>query len=249
MENHNDYHFSFFRPTTDNSRRNRNLIVQFFLIWAVSIFGFQILLRVLQKPTPEPAYAVYQQYWDRIGQEDPDPEALRQLSHVALSVLGKIDIKPEYRDALDRGLSWMVWRTADSLQQMELATKVTEFEAITASADNILDAGYIASKEGVISLLRDILLLHPEDVRAGIAPLEIHSAYFDAFDEGARASFSAAMDLYLIHNQSILTDFRFLGFPFHYFYSAVFLLVLFVGLCLLYCIRTDVFHRKYNIID
>ena len=47
------------------------------------------------------------------------------------------------------------------------------------------------------------------------------------------------MPKYLIHNQSVLTDTIFLGFPFHYFYTAVFLLILFVGLCLFYCIATD----------
>ena len=57
------------------------------------------------------------------------------------------------------------------------------------------------------------------------------------------------MGLYLIHNRSVLTDTKFLGFPFHYFYTAVFLLILFVGLCWLYCIRTDMFHKKYGIED
>jgi hypothetical protein len=42
------------------------------------------------------------------------------------------------------------------------------------------------------------------------------------------------MQLYLTHNQSVLTDTKFLGFPFHYFYTAVFLLVLFVVLCIVY---------------
>ena len=42
------------------------------------------------------------------------------------------------------------------------------------------------------------------------------------------------MKLYLTHNQSVLTDTLFLGFPFHYFYTAIFLLILFIGLCILY---------------
>ncbi|RKX20065.1 MAG: hypothetical protein DRP35_06675 [Candidatus Zixiibacteriota bacterium] len=40
---------------------------------------------------------------------------------------------------------------------------------------------------------------------------------------------------------------RFLGFPFHYFYTAVFLLVLFVGLCWIFCFQTDRIYKKLGI--
>jgi putative solute:sodium symporter small subunit len=55
------------------------------------------------------------------------------------------------------------------------------------------------------------------------------------------------MTKYATHNQSVLTDFAFLGFPFHYFYSGVFLLILFVFLCWLYCIRLERLQKKYSI--
>ncbi|HRY98653.1 MAG TPA: DUF4212 domain-containing protein [Bacteroidales bacterium] len=249
MEHHNDYHFSFFRPTTPNARRNRNIIVQFFLIWAVSIFGFQILLKVLEKPTPEASYFVYKEYWAETEKDKPDTGALRALGHTVLSVLGKMDIQPEYRDALDNGLSWITWSIADSTQREVLMEKVREFEAITAATDNIMAPSYLAKKEEVASLLAIILKLGPQDIRRDISPLSIHSYDFEEFGQEPREKLTQAMDLYLIHNQSILTDFSFLGFPFHYFYTAVFLLILFVGLCLLYCIRTDMFHRKYGIAD
>lgn len=55
------------------------------------------------------------------------------------------------------------------------------------------------------------------------------------------------MDTYLIHNRSFLTDTKFLGFPFHYFYTAVFLMVLFVALCALYCVVADKMMVKHGI--
>jgi putative solute:sodium symporter small subunit len=55
------------------------------------------------------------------------------------------------------------------------------------------------------------------------------------------------MQLYLVHNRSVLTDARFLGFPFHYWYTAQFLLILFVGLCIIYASFIDRLHKKYNI--
>jgi len=91
--------------------------------------------------------------------------------------------------------------------------------------------------------------LEPHDVRVKIAPLEVKSSLLETFDAGNRDVFVEAMGLYLFHNRSVLTDSKFLGFPFHYFYTAVFLLMLFVGLCLLYCLRTDLFNKKYGIED
>ena len=57
------------------------------------------------------------------------------------------------------------------------------------------------------------------------------------------------MSLYLTHNQSALTDFRFMGFPFHYWYTAEFLLILFVMLCLIYCVLIAKINKKYKIED
>ncbi|MCP3931453.1 MAG: DUF4212 domain-containing protein [Bacteroidetes bacterium] len=54
------------------------------------------------------------------------------------------------------------------------------------------------------------------------------------------------MSKFLIHNQSVLTDTKFLGFPFHYFYSAVFLLALFVIICLVYCKAIDKVMKKHE---
>jgi len=59
----------------------------------------------------------------------------------------------------------------------------------------------------------------------------------------------AIMSLYLTHNQSVLTDTQFLGFPFHYFYTSVFLLVLFVALCWVYCFIIDRMHSKMGTYD
>ncbi len=91
------------------------------------------------------------------------------------------------------------------------------------------------------------MVYHPYDIRVKIAPLEVHSSLLESFNDENRKVFMEAMDLYLVHNQSVLTDTNFLGFPFHYFYTAVFLLILFVGLCWLYCVRTDMFNKKYGI--
>ncbi len=245
----NDYHFSFFKPTSDSARRNRNMVVQLVLIWAVAIFGFQILLKILEKPTLEPAYIVYETYWDDIQAGSMDITSLQNVSQSALSVLGKIAIGPDHRLALDNAISWMAYNIADSTQKQRLIASLKEFEDIASVTGHITDDAYVGKKEQLIPVLREIFNLHPDDVRGEIAPLEVKSSLMESFDADNRKTFEEAMDLYLIHNRSVLTDTRFLGFPFHYFYTAVFLLILFVGLTWLYCVRTDMFNKKYGIVD
>ena len=94
-----------------------------------------------------------------------------------------------------------------------------------------------------------VLDLDELDVRRRILPFELIAEPPESLTEADKELVEEAMSLYLIHNQSVLTDTKFLGFPFHYFYTAIFLLVLFVGLCLLYCIRTDRINAKLNIAD
>jgi putative solute:sodium symporter small subunit len=245
----NDYHISFFKPTTDSARRNRNMVVQLVLIWAVAIFGFQILLKILEKPTPEPAYLSYEASWAKIEDGNAEISDLIAVSQSALSVLGKVAIDPAHRLALDNGLSWMAYLIADGAQKEKLKTAVVDFEEMAASIDDIRNEAYVAMKEKLIPLLVDLFNLHPTDVRGRIAPLEVKSSLMGSFDAETKLVFEEAMSIYLIHNRSFLTDAIFLGFPFHYFYTAVFLLILFVGLCWLYCVRTDMFNKKYGIQD
>lgn len=243
----NDYHFSFFKPTTDSARRNRNLVVQFVLIWAVAIFGFQILLKILEKPTPEPAYTLFETSWENFESGKFEVTDLQNISQSALSVLGKVAIDPGDRMALDNAVSWLAYQIADSTKKNDLVVAVKEFEEIAAAITDISDEAYLKKKNSLILVFSNLFDLSPMDVRGKIAPLEVKSSFMESFDADSRDLFVEAMGLYLIHNRSVLTDVKFLGFPFHYFYSAVFLLILFIGLCWLYCIRTDMFNKKYGI--
>ena len=57
------------------------------------------------------------------------------------------------------------------------------------------------------------------------------------------------MEKYCIHPQGPLTNLKFLGFPFHYWYTAQFLLILFVLLCLVYALRIEKLYRKNNFVE
>jgi len=245
----NDYHISFFKPTTDSARRNRNMVGQLVLIWAVAIFGFQIVLKIIEKPVPEPAYLLFEEGWTHIEAGNATLVDYQKTGQAALSVLGKIAIAPDYKIALDNAVSWMAYQIADSDEKQMLSSQVEEYENVAASISDIGDDYYVAKKYELIPVLAKIFDLNVLDVRSKIAPLEVKSSLMGSFNEMNRNLFVESMGLYLIHNRSVLTDARFLGFPFHYFYTAVFLLILFVSLCWLYCIRTDMFNKKYGIED
>ena len=243
----NDYHISFFKHTTVQAKFNRNLVLLLVCIWAVAIFGFQILLRVMEKPTPEEAYVQYEKVWDNVKNENFNVADYQAFAHSSLSVLGKIFITPDEKVALNNALSWTVYQLADSAQKVMLDTEIPKFEKMKSEITVITDENYVQAKYELISKVSPILGLSHMDVRTKLVPLELVSAEMQEFKESNKELLPAVMSKYLIHNQSVLTDWKFLGFPFHYFYSAVFLLILFVFLCWLYCVRVDRRSKILNI--
>lgn len=243
-----DYHISFFKPTTPQAIANRNMVIWLVLIWFVAIFGFHILLRVVEKPTPEPTYLTFQNVWGTVEAGFPSDNELQQFGQVSLSVLGK-NLAQNERDILNHALSFSLYQlTADSLKPA-LITKIQEFETIKNGVENISDPAYVGAKDALSRELSPILNLPVSDVRSVILPLGLTSENISELTPDVRNSIPAIMEKYLIHNQSFITDARLLGFPFHYFYTAIFLLVMFVGICWLYCKVTDRLHKKLEIAD
>ncbi len=221
------------------ARLNRNIVVYLICIWTVAIFGFQIALRVLEKPTPEPAYLEFEQVWEQVLSGTTNQEVLQRFSRVSLSVLGKNFIDPVHRQALDNGLSHSLYTLAGPEADIRIQQQVADFEKLTGEIENITNPDYVKAKKELASNAASILGLSEQDVRTTLISIELHASMMDELSADSKAVIPAAMSRYLIHNQSILTDGRIFGFPFHYFYSSIFLLVLFVGLCWLYCVRAD----------
>ena len=245
----NEYHISFCKPTTDQARLNRNLVLKLTIIWFVAVFGFQILLRVVQTPTPEDTYLVFEKIWENVKNEQANEVEYKEFASSTLSVLGKILIKPEHKVALNNALTWTVFQLADEAQKLSFKEEIKHFEAIRSNTENITDKDYIKAKVDLMELISPILGLENKDPRKDFLALELQSDKMEVFEQKNKEIFPELMSLYLIHNQSFLTDFKFLGFPFHYFYNAVFLLTLFIFLCWLYCVKTDRINKRLNLED
>ncbi|MFO7924224.1 MAG: DUF4212 domain-containing protein [Bacteroidales bacterium] len=243
-----EYRISFFNPTTQQARSNRNLIIQLFIMWAVAIFGFQILLEVLSKPVPEEALVKFIPAWEKIESGNAESYDYQVTGQSMVQVTGKLTLGPDEYDALKDGISWTLSgllpanELADLQQEVQLLTRLRE------EITSLRDERYLQAKESVISKAAPALGIGEDTLLAQLLALGLDDDMENMAEEN-RLKIPGIMSLYLTHNRSVLTDTIFLGFPFHYFYTAVLLLIFFVGLCWLYCYRTDKLHAKLNFLE
>ncbi len=244
MENNNKidsdkYHISLFKPTTPLAKFNRNLILTLVSIWAVTIFGFQILLKIIEKPTPEESYKQYELVWDNLKSGKANNAEKQVFVKSALSVIGKIVIAEEDKMVLNSAISKITMELVPEAEKNNFISKIENFKSKT-----IGDSDYQEIKKELSEITAKYIGVKPHTLEAKLIIFGLSADENSVIDS---EKIEAVMSKYLIHNQSFLTDFKFLGFPFHYFYTAVFLLILFIGLCLYYCIAIDINLKKLGI--
>ena len=228
MTNHEQYEVNFFKPLTDHAKANRNLISTLAIIWAIAVFGFHFLLIWITTPTPEQTLSDFNSVWPQVVEETSATIEMKQVfAKSMLMVLGKnIAVKDDHKAVLKESLSWSVY----SMQPDSIKPQY-KLEPISATTNIGL------SSDGFDKIMRDLL------------PSSLVKVESSSLSDESKKALPEIMNLYLIHNQSFLTDFTFLGFPFHYWYTAQFLLILFVLLCLYYAVSIDRMNREYEFIE
>lgn len=227
------YHVNFFKPHSPHAKANTKIIIILASIWAVGVFGFQILQMVISKPTPEKNYTVFESVWPKIvNNSGATQEDRQQFSRVILSVLGKnVAVKAPHKDILKKTFSWNVYTMMPDTVQAVLKTGPTaELYPLVKEKTGLADGG-------MDKIMADII---------PYALVKVESAELSA---DCKKTVPEIMKLYLIHNQSALTDFTFIGFPFHYWYTAQFMLILFVMLCLVYALVIERINKKYGFVE
>ena len=147
-------------------------------------------------------------------------------------MLGKnIAVKDEHKAFLQEALSWSVYSMQD--------------ESTRAVFENDPDEGTIEIAKSSIGLTTEGF----DKVMSDLLPTSLLKVQSKTISAECKAAIPGIMKLYLVHNQSGLTDLRFLGFPFHYWYTAQFLLILFVLLCLTYAAVIDKMNTKYDFVE
>lgn len=243
-----EYRISFFKPTTQQALENRNLIVKLFIIWAVGIFGFQVLLKILEKPVPEEALTRFTAAWEKLESGEADRAVYIAAGQSMVQAMGKSTIKAQEYAALQDGVGWILGQVYPASGLDDLQKDVDHLSLLRGQITSLRDEEYLQAKETIISKAAPALDIGEETLLAQLLAIGLDG---DLSQLSAESKFMipVTMDLYMTHNRSILTDTIFLGFPFHYFYTAVFLLLFFIALCWYYCYRTDKLHAKLNFLE
>ncbi len=235
MSSSKDYHVNLFKPRTPHGKSNTKMILSMLLIWFVSIFGFQALLIILSEPTPEKNYLTFQKTWPNVSNHRASVEEKQDFARVVLSVLGKnIVVKQDHKSILKETLSTVISDLMPADEREIMSRDIGDNIDVVANK-SVAALGLKTS--GFDKLMIELL------------PSSLVTADANQLSKQNIDAIPKIMKLYLIHNQSVLTDTSFLGFPFHYFYVSQFLLIGFVLLCLVYCIATEKIHKKHGFVE
>ena len=228
MTEHEKYDVNFFKPLTEHAKANTSLISKLAIIWAVAVFGFHFLLIIITTPTPEETFNDFNSVWPQVVEDNSAAIESKQIfAKSMLMVLGKnIAVKEKHKAVLKESLSWSVYS-----MQPDSVKPTYKIEPNSAAASIGL------SSEGFDKIMKDLL------------PSSLVKVENSSLSNESINALPEIMELYLVHNQSFLTDIKFLGFPFHYWYTAQFLLILFVLLCLYYAVSIDRMNREYDFVE
>lgn len=243
-----DYRISFFRPTTQRALINRNLTIKLFIVWAVAIFGFQVLLKIFEKPVPEEALVRFTPAWNNVLSGQASEKDYQVAGQSMVQVMGKLTLSRAEFTTIQDGVGWMLSNVYPGDELPGLQQDVQKVNSLREQITSLQDSEYLAAKEVVIGKAAPALGIDESSLLAQLLPLGLTDNMAGITEEN-KQKIPEIMYLYMTHNRSFLTDTIFLGFPFHYFYTAVLLLVLFIALCWYYCYRIDKVHARLNFVE
>jgi hypothetical protein len=226
------------------------------MIWAVAVFGFQFLLRGIQKSTPEKAFSMFESTWPEILTGDFTPVNYKPFLNSLVLVKGKNTVKPDDQKVISDAITCITFKVVpDDIKNVILSgisdLKSLKTQLVQADEQEYLDLKKMIGEKN--KALTDICAPYSDfkfgSLEAAVFINSLEDRYPESFDDISFARLPEIMKLYLTHNQSILTDSKVLGFPFHYFYTAVFLLILFIALCVIYNILIESRLRKDGIVE
>jgi len=256
MESSDQFNFSIFKPRNIHGRKNRNVILTMLLIWAIAVFGFQVLLRVTEKPTPEKTLVMFESAWPSVLSDNPAHDEIDKVLHSLLLVKGKNTVKPVDQKILSDAVNTLFYKLTPDSVSMLIINQTINLKELKKQLVEARDQQYLDVSARIAETIKSIGAaalpytgFQQGSLEAVILVSTLDATYFESLSGEEFSRLPEIMKLYLTHNQSKLTDTKFLGFPFHYFYTAVFLLILFVTLCLVYNILIEWRLKKEGIVE
>jgi putative solute:sodium symporter small subunit len=222
-------------------------------VWFVAIFGFQILLLIFEKPTPEKTLITFESVWENVKTGDATEQEKKDFINSLVNVAGKSSVKPKDKIILVNAITRAVFDMVSDPDKLILSGQVKKLAgtrarlAVAPEAEYpVLKSDLMIIKAAINTIANEKTGIDPTNNKEAILPYSLNFENKELTSEEIEA-LPQIMKLYLTHNQSFLTDMKILGFPFHYFYTAEFLLILFVCLCLIYSIRTTQLQKRFSI--
>jgi uncharacterized membrane protein len=256
MESPDLYNFSLFTPRNIHGKKNRNVILSMLAIWAVAVFGFQFLLRMIEKPTPEKSLVMFESTWKQSALTGLKSADYKTILHSLVLVRGKNIVKTADQKILSDAISCTFFMLVPDSIKNTMVGSIAEIKSLKGKLIEARDKEYLDLKNIINDKNKNIAVMgefysgfKTGSLESTILISTLQDKFPDTLNDSSFSGLPAIMKLYLTHNQSVLTDSKFLGFPFHYFYTAVFLLILFVTLCIVYNILIEWRLDKQGIVE
>jgi uncharacterized membrane protein len=241
MESSDNFNFSLFRPRNLHGRKNRNVILTFIAIWAVAVFGFQFLLRAIEKPVPEATLTAFNEVWPAAVTGNLNADEGKVLLNSLIVARGKVTLTAAEQQTLAGGISASTYSLLPDSVGAAISSRVEAIAGMRTSLAELKGDDYLEMKKKISAASQDMIEIASPytsvmygSLEGSIFAYSLGSDRGKSLNDPTLSGIPAIMALYMTHNQSVLTDSKILGFPLHYFYTAVFLLILFVALCIAY---------------
>ena len=189
MEESKSYDVNFFKPSTPFLKENIRAIVIGLTIWAVMTYGFQILLKIMETPTPEATYVAFQQAAPKLADGTASAEEKVASANTYLALLGKSSALLK-NDTLKIAFTSTVYNILpDSEKENLIAVAAQAASDPKVKVDFINTALGIADNKAMMAVVPYGLTAVTPDKMAMTDP-----------------ALKPIMDKFFIHNQSVLTD-------------------------------------------
>ncbi len=227
------YDFNFFKPKSAFAKANTLLTSSIIVIWALAVFGFQFLLKTIETPVPEKQLITFEQVWPGVMDKTATQDELKGLAATYLNLMGR----------------QISLRANDDFKLLFTATVYDLLPVNEKPAFLALTQKELSELKTMTSGVAASIGLEENNILTQVLPYALIPYDGTPVDAKVLEMVPGTMQKYLVHNRSVLTDTQFLGFPFHYFYTSILLLVIFVVLCLVYCRIMDKVAVKHGIED
>lgn len=226
---YNDYHVNLICPKTLYTKNHARLVIYTLIVWAIAVFGFQILLKIFEKPTKELSYQQFENVWPKVVSGSYSNDDIKVFLNSSLNIYGRA-LSANEKESIQEVITWSISNILPQNSKEEI--------------DHLIEG---KRYKEISNQLSSFISFPDEKVKSNLLPYAlIRTGNVENLLNKNIQIIPVIMKKYLIHRRSFLTDSNFLGFPFHYWYTAEFLLILFVFLCWFYCYKLKKINKHHN---